>query len=60
MSKNTLVSLGDRFEGFIEEQIARGRYDLSQYAKAAGVGSVHIANNEAATAAAERGAGLFA
>ncbi len=27
MSQNTFVSLGDHFEGFIEEQIARGRYD---------------------------------
>ncbi len=60
MSKNTFVSLGDRFEGFIEEQIARGRYDLSRYAKAVGVGCVHITNYEAAAAAAERGAGLFA
>ena len=27
MSKNTLVSLDGHFEGFIEEQIARGRHD---------------------------------
>jgi Arc/MetJ-type ribon-helix-helix transcriptional regulator len=27
MSANTFVSLGDHFEGFIEEQIAAGRYD---------------------------------
>jgi len=26
MSKNTSVSLGDHFAGFIEEQVARGRY----------------------------------
>ncbi len=25
--QDTLVSLGDRFDGFIEEQIARGRND---------------------------------
>ena len=26
MSKNTSVSLGDHFSGFIEEQVAHGRY----------------------------------
>jgi antitoxin ParD1/3/4 len=26
MSKNTSISLGDHFAGFIEEQVARGRY----------------------------------
>lgn len=26
MSKNTSVSLGDHFQGFIEDQIAEGRY----------------------------------
>ncbi|HKN27882.1 MAG TPA: type II toxin-antitoxin system ParD family antitoxin [Roseiarcus sp.] len=26
MSKNTSVSLGDHFAGFVEEQVARGRY----------------------------------
>jgi antitoxin ParD1/3/4 len=26
MGKNTSVSLGDHFAGFIEEQVARGRY----------------------------------
>jgi antitoxin ParD1/3/4 len=26
MSKNTSVSLGDHFTGFIEEQVSRGRY----------------------------------
>ena len=26
MSKNTSVSLGDHFAGFVEEQAARGRY----------------------------------
>ena len=29
MTRNTFVSLGDHFEGFIEEQIARGWYDPS-------------------------------
>jgi antitoxin ParD1/3/4 len=26
MGKNTSISLGDHFAGFIEEQVARGRY----------------------------------
>ena len=26
MSKNTSVSLGDHFAGFVEQQVARGRY----------------------------------
>lgn len=57
MARNTSVSLGDHFTGFIEEQVARGRYSSASDVVRAGLRLLeeHEARLEALRAALVEG-----